>query len=96
MDRPAGYVVIAAGLIVRGTQVSDAVQKDWLQPLDPLLLMVPDAEERMLSIETCSVVPQPHPETLKSLLVAVVQACTDLLTSACGVRVTPLSDEAPD
>lgn len=53
-------------------------------------------QKRMLNIEICSVVPQPQPETLKSLLIAVVQACTDLLTSACSAQVTPLSDEAED
>ena len=36
LDRQAEYVVIAAGLIVRGTQVSDAVRKDWLQQTGPV------------------------------------------------------------
>ena len=35
-DRQAGYVIIAAGLVVRGTQVSDAARKDWLQQTGPV------------------------------------------------------------
>ena len=36
LDRQAGYVVIAAGLIVRGAQVSEPVRKDWLQQTGPV------------------------------------------------------------
>jgi hypothetical protein len=71
MDRRAGYVVVssvATGLIIRGTRSGDPVGKSDCNRL-ALLLTLADTEERMLIIETCSVLSiERFQGQLKSLL----------------------------